>query len=259
MTLPIDLAGTVALVTGGGRGVGAGIATRLLDAGATVVICGRHHPEATPRSRDGATEAEFLAADVREVDQVDVLVDTIVERHGRLDVAVNNAGGSPHTDTATASPRFTDAIIRLNLTAALHVAQRANTQMQQQAGGGVIVNISSLSGLRPTPGTAAYGAAKAGLLSLTETLAMEWAPKVRVNAVSAGMVRTELFEEYYGGPEGAAAVSATVPMGRVAEPADVGNAVAFLASPLAAFVSGANLVVHGGGERLAFTEHLAGG
>lgn len=259
MSLPIDLAGRVALVTGGGRGVGAGIARRLLDAGATVVICGRHHPDSIPAAADGSTAAEFLAADVRDADQVDGLVDTIVERHGRLDVAVNNAGGSPHTDTATASPRFTDAIIRLNLTAAIHVAQRANTQMQQQPDGGLIVNISSLSGLRPTPGTAAYGAAKAGLVNLTETLAMEWAPKVRVNTVSAGMVRTELFEEYYGGPAGAAAVSATVPMGRVAEPADIGNAVAFLASPLAAFVSGANLVVHGGGERLAFNEHLAGG
>lgn len=96
-------------------------------------------------------------------------------------------------------------------------------------------------------------------MSLTESLAMEWAPKVRVNCVSAGMVRTEGFEEYYGGPAGAAAVAATVPLGRVAEPADVGHAVAWLASPLAAFVSGANLVVHGGGERLAFHTQLLGG
>ena len=170
---------------------------------------------------------------------------------------MNNAGGSPNTDSATASPRFSESVVRLNLLAALHVAQRANAQMQQQEGGGAIVNVTSLSGMRPSPGSAAYGAAKAGLLNLTTSLAMEWAPKVRLNCVSAGVVRTELFEDYYGGPEGTAAVAATIPLGRVAEPADVGNAVAFLASPLAAFVSGANLVVHGGGERLAFTEHMS--
>jgi NAD(P)-dependent dehydrogenase (short-subunit alcohol dehydrogenase family) len=122
--------------------------------------------------------------------------------------------------------------------------------MQTQPDGGVIVNITSMSGMRPTPGTAAYGAAKAGLLSLTGTLAVEWAPKVRVNAVSAGIVRTEGFADWYG--DRAEQVAATIPLGRVAEPADVGNAVAFLCSPLAAYVSGANLVVNGGGEQLEF-------
>ncbi len=257
MTIHIDLSEHVALVTGGGRGVGRGIATRLLDAGAVVVVCGRSEPVSLPTATDGSGRvASFLAADVRDPAEVDALVDAVVARHGRLDVAVNNAGGSPNTEAATASPRFSESIVRLNLLAALHVAQRANAQMQQQEGGGAIVNVTSLSGLRPSPGTAAYGAAKAGLLNLTTSLAMEWAPKVRLNCVSAGVVRTELFEDYYGGPEGAAEVAATIPLGRVAEPADVGNAVAFLASPLAAFVSGANLVVHGGGERLAFAEFL---
>ncbi len=126
--------------------------------------------------------------------------------------------------------------------------------MATQAEGGTIVNITSMSGIRPSPGSAAYGAAKAGLANLTGSLAMEWAPKVRVNAVAAGMVRTEIFDEYYGGPDGAAAVAATVPMGRVAEPEEVGDAVVFLCSPLAGFVTGAQLVVNGGGEKLAFNE-----
>jgi NAD(P)-dependent dehydrogenase (short-subunit alcohol dehydrogenase family) len=257
VTIHIDLSEHVALVTGGGRGVGRGVAARLLDAGAEVVVCGRTEPASPPTATDGSGRvASFLAADVRDPAEVDALINAVVARHGRLDVAVNNAGGSPNTEAATASPRFSESIVRLNLLAALHVAQRANAQMQRQEGGGVIVNVTSLSGLRPSPGTAAYGAAKAGLLNLTTSLAMEWAPKVRINCVSAGVVRTDLFEDYYGGPEGAAAVAATIPLGRVAEPADVGNAVAFLASPLAGFVSGANLVVHGGGERLAFAEFL---
>lgn len=252
MTLAIDLTDHIALVTGGGRGVGRGIADTLVEAGARVVVCGRNEPDDLP------DRIEFLPADVREPDAVDALVDAIIARHGRLDLAVNNAGGSPATDAATASPRFSDRVIALNLTSALHVSVAANRVMQQQDTGGSIVNITSLSGHRPSPGTAVYGAAKAGLINLTTSLAMEWAPRVRVNSVSAGMVRTEVFEDYYGGPEGATAVASTVPLGRVADPVDIGRAVAFLASDLAAFVTGADLPVHGGGEKLAFFENLVG-
>ena len=246
MTISLDLSGRAALVTGGARGVGRGITERLVAAGASVTVCGRNEP-AEGSLPEGV---DFVAGDVREADDVERIVATAIERHGRLDLAVNNAGGAPNTDAATASARFSERVLALNLTAALQVAQRANARMQTQDEGGVIVNIGSMSGLRPSPGTAVYGAAKAGLLSLTTTLAVEWAPKVRVNAVSAGIVRTEQFADWYG--DRAEQVAATIPLGRVAEPADVGNAVAFLASPLAAFVTGANLEVHGGGEKLAF-------
>jgi NAD(P)-dependent dehydrogenase (short-subunit alcohol dehydrogenase family) len=124
--------------------------------------------------------------------------------------------------------------------------------MQEQDEGGVIVFIASVSGIRPSPGTAAYGAAKAGLLSLTETLAVEWAPKVRVTAVTAGMIRTEQAELHYGDEEGIAAVGATVPLGRMGDPEDVGDACLFVASPLARYVSGASVLLHGGGEAPAF-------
>jgi NAD(P)-dependent dehydrogenase (short-subunit alcohol dehydrogenase family) len=124
--------------------------------------------------------------------------------------------------------------------------------MQQQDEGGSIINICSVSGIRPSPGTAAYGAAKAGLLSLTTTLAVEWAPKVRVNAITAGMIRTEQAHLHYGDDEGIASVGATVPLGRLGEPEDVGDTCLYLASPLASYVSGANIIVHGGGEKPAF-------
>jgi NAD(P)-dependent dehydrogenase (short-subunit alcohol dehydrogenase family) len=243
VTLDLRLEGAVALITGGMRGIGAGITRTFLRAGATVVACGRSEPGRT------VGNAEFLACDVREPEQVERLVAEVVRRHGRLDVLVNNAGGAPPAAAAQASPRFHSKVVGLNLLAPLAVAQQANAVMQQQDPGGVIVNISSVSATRPSPGTAAYGAAKAGLDSLTASLAVEWAPKVRVNALDVGLVRTELSHLHY--PD-QAAVSRTIPLGRLAEPEEVGACVAFLVSPLASYVSGATLKVHGGGEVPAF-------
>ncbi|MBV8861140.1 MAG: SDR family oxidoreductase [Mycobacterium sp.] len=234
------LAGRVALVTGGVRGVGAGISSILAGQGAAVVTCARRAVEGLPY--------EFHACDVRDEEAVKSLIDRIVEQHGRIDVVVNNAGGSPYVLTAESSPKFNRKIIELNLIGALLVSQYANDKMQGQSGGGAIVNICSLSGRRPSPGTGAYGAAKAGLESLTQTLAVEWAPKVRVNACVVGMVETEQSELFYGDAESIAAISENVPLGRLAKPADVGWAVAFLVSDAASYVSGASLEVHGGGE-----------
>jgi NAD(P)-dependent dehydrogenase (short-subunit alcohol dehydrogenase family) len=240
----------VVLVTGGTKGIGRGISERFLAEGAAVVVCGREAPASLPAS--GANSAEFIAADVRDPKAVDLLFETIVQRHDRLDVLVNNAGGSPFVMADKASPRFHEAIVQLNLLAPLHLAQKANALMQAQAGGGVIEFIASVSALRPSPGTAAYGAAKAGVVSLAQSLAVEWAPKVRVVAISPGLVQTEQSELHYGDAAGVAAVGATVPLGRMALPAEIGEACAWLASPAAAYVSGTNLVLHGGGERPAF-------
>ena len=233
------------LVTGGTRGVGAGIARAFRAAGATVMTCGRTEP-AEPEV------GGFIACDVREPDQVSALVEAVVSRHGRLDVLVNNAGGAPPVPSADASPRFHAGVIGLNLLAPLLVAQTAYPVMRAQDGGGVIIMVSSVSGRRPSPGTAAYGAAKAGLESLTASLAVEWAPEVRVNALAVGLVRTELAHLHYGDADGLAAVARTVPLGRLAEPEEVGACAVFLASPLASYVTGATLAVHGGGERPAF-------
>lgn len=246
--MTVDLSGRVALVTGGGKGVGRGITTAFVDAGAHVVIVSRTEPESLP---DGTT---YVPADVRDPEAVQRAVELIARTHGHLEIAVNNAGGAPPAEAATASARFAEKIVALNLLAPLYVAQAANAVMQQQPNGGCIVNIGSVSGVRPSPGAAVYGAAKAGLAGLTRSLAMEWAPKVRVNLVVAGMVRTEQSGLFYGDEAGLAAVGATVPLGRLAEPADVGAVCVFLAGPGAAYVSGAEVLVHGGGERPPFLD-----
>ncbi len=250
MSISLDLSGRVALITGGSRGIGRGIAEGFLQAGADVAICGRKEPEELP-VHDG-TPAVFFGADVRDPEQVEAMVDAVAERFERLDVLVNNAGGAPFAEAATASPRFSEKVIQLNLIAALHCSQQANRIMQGQASGGSIVNIASVSGVRPSPGTAAYGAAKAGLINLTGTLAIEWAPKVRVNAISGGLIQTEQAHLHYGDDEGIRRVADTVPLKRLGTPSDVAGACLFFASPLASYVSGANLLLHGGGETPAF-------
>ncbi|HYD62053.1 MAG TPA: SDR family oxidoreductase [Noviherbaspirillum sp.] len=240
----------VVLVTGGTRGIGQAIAAAFLGEGAQVVVCGRRAPE-QPVECNGR-DAVFMQVDVRDTEQVKAMVDGIVERFGRLDIVVNNAGGSPPVLAADASPRFHESIVRLNLLAPLDLAQRANACMQRQPEGGVVLFIGSISGLRPSPGTAAYGAAKAGVISLVRSLAIEWAPKVRVMALSPGLVLTDDAREHYGDEAGLAAVAATVPAGRLAMPDDIAAGCLFLASPAAAHATGSNLVMDGGGERPAF-------
>lgn len=239
------------MVTGGAKGVGRGISESFLLAGDTVIVCGRHAPPELPQSHGRC--AEFIACDVREAEARAALFDEIRARHGRLDVLINNAGGAPYALAADASPRLHEKIIALNLLAPLHLAQAANALMQQGQGG-VIVFVASISALRPSPGTAAYGAAKAGVLSLVQSLAIEWAPKVRVVAVSPGPVQTEQAHLHFGDERGIAAVAKTIPLGRLATPADVGAACVWLCSPEAAYATGTNLVLHGGGERPAFLD-----
>ena len=249
---PMDFSGRVVLVTGGGKGVGRGISERFLAAGAKVAICGRNPPDQLPAAN--GREAFFVPCDVRKYDELETLIDTVVARCGRLDVLVNNAGGAPHADAATVSPRFHESIIALNLTSALHAAQLANRVMQGQASGGSIINIASVSTIRPSPGTAAYGAAKAGLVNLGHSLAVEWGPLVRINAIIAGLVETEQSHLHYGDAAGVAAVGRTIPLGRMAVPEDIGDACLFLASPLASYISGTSIAVHGGGEKPAFLQ-----
>ncbi|RJF88810.1 SDR family oxidoreductase [Oleomonas cavernae] len=248
MSVLLDFTGKAVVVTGGTKGTGRVIATRFLEAGARVLICGRNAPASLPAA--GGREAVFVAADVRDPDQARRVIEAAVEAFGRLDVLINNAGGSPASDAATASPRFAEQILRLNLLAPLYLSQAACLAMRGP--GGSIVNIASVSAVRPSPGTAVYGAAKAGLVSLTRSLAQEWAPSVRVNAIIAGMIKTEAALDHYGGAEGLARIEAALPQGRMAAPGDIADACLFLASALAGHVTGAALEVHGGGEKPPF-------
>ena len=240
------LRGQAAIVTGGTRGIGAAIAARFLAAGASVLVCGRHPPDRLPAG--GGRTAEFMVADVREPDQARALVEEAETRFGRLDIAVNNAGGAPPADTATVSPGFIAKIVALNLLAPFYVAQAANIVMQRQDNGGLIINIGSVVAASPVPGSAVYAASKAGLAVATRALAVEFGPKVRVNQVTVGLVLTDQAEAYYGDEDGQRAVAGLIPAGRMAVPDDVADACLLLASPLAGYVNGAEIRLDGGGE-----------
>ena len=246
----------MALVTGGTRGLGRALVQDLLAAGWDVVACGRKEPE--PISH-GRAQASFIPCDVRQADQVEALMKEVESRHGRLDLLINNAGGSPVVSAAEASPRFSESIIGLNLLGPLHMARAAHGLMIRQDEGGAIINIASISGLRPSPGTAAYGAAKAGLLSLTQALAMEWGPRIRVNAIIVGLLATEsAVIDHYGGEDGLMKIADSLPMKRLAEAKDIAAVIGFLTSPQAAYISGAQIAVHGGGEKPNYLSLIAG-
>lgn len=251
MAYSIDMSGQVVLVTGGAKGVGDGIVETFLRAGAEVEICGRNAPAAL-REVDGRTP-RFSPVDVREADQAAAWVQDVADRRGRVDVVVNNAGGAPFADFATASPRFHAKIADLNFMAVAYVSHAAYPVLKES--GGSVLNISSISARRPSPGTAVYGAAKAAVDSLTSSLAVEWAPDIRVNAVSCGLVATPGSTDHYGDEKQFARVAATIPRGVFASPLDVGAACLLLASPLAAHITGAVLNVDGGGEWPAFLQH----
>lgn len=212
-------------------------------------MCARRPPEVP------LPGVEFTAVDLRDRTAVHDFVGGLP----RLDVLVNNVGGSPYRPLGGGESGGGGGdverharVIELNLITPLTVSLAAYEHLKRARGS--VVMIGSVSGSRPSPGTAAYGAAKAGLEHLARSMAVEWAPEVRVNTLVVGMVRTELSHLHYGGADGLDAVARTVPAGRLADPSDIGGAVVFLASDAAGYISGASLLMHGGGERPAFLD-----
>lgn len=253
---PMDMTGRMVIVTGGTKGLGRVMAEKFLEHGAEVLICARNPPENPVEARQRS--ATFVAADVRDPHQVAEVVAAARSVGGGIDVLVNNAGGAPPVATAGASPRFNEKVIALNLLAPLTMAQAVQPVMSGQSDGGVIINIASVSGTRPNPSAAAYGAAKAGLINLTGTLAHEWGPAIRVVAVVVGFVLTDRAHLFYGDADGIDAVGRTLALERLADPAEIATAVLFLASPLASYISGTALEVHGGGEQPAYLSASTG-
>ncbi len=246
----LDFTGKTVIVTGGTKGIGQVIASSFLAHGANVVICARNAPEAPVAV--GANEAVFVACDVRDPEQVKAVAQTALDRFGRIDVLVNNAGGAPPADSATVSARFNERIIALNLLAPITFSQAVHDAMQANDSGGVILNISSVSGVRPNPAGVAYGAAKAGLSNVAQTLAVEWGPKIRVLTVTVGLIVTEEAHLFYGDQTGIDRVAATIPARRMGTPDDIADVVLFLASPMARWMTGTDVAVHGGGEIPAY-------
>jgi NAD(P)-dependent dehydrogenase (short-subunit alcohol dehydrogenase family) len=242
-----DLTGRVVWVTGSSRGIGAGVAEHLSRHGAEVVVHGRKPgstDEVLGRLDDGRSSA--VHGDVRDPDAVAAAVDEIEQRHGRLDGVVANVGGAGYGSLDDTDPaRFTRQL-ELNLVSAFTTLRAAHRLLD--GAGGAAVMISATAATNATPLFAAYGAAKAGVEHLARSMAAEWGPRVRVNAVSPGLIRTEgsMTAVFRGSAGLVERAGRTTAVGRVGEPDDIAWACHFLLSPAASFISGATLVVDGG-------------
>lgn len=257
------LEGQVALVTGGGTGIGLGISELLAELGAHVVIASRkpqHLEQALAGILARGHKASTVQLDVRDAERVKAVVDEIAAEHGRIDLLVNNAAGNFYAPSATLSPNAWKAVVEIDLYGTFYCSQAVYPVMARQ-GGGRIVSTSMTLHYRGWPLMAHATAAKAGVDALTRTLAVEWAPqRIRVNAIAPGPIPTEGVRKAFtppaesGVPDVFAAAEEKmaeyartgIPLGRWGTPRDIANMVAFLASPAGDWITGAIFVVDGG-------------
>ena len=251
----VDFRGQKIIVTGGGRGIGRGITKAFAKAGAEVIICARNKPE--DFSDDISQKIHFTALDIRLPDSAEKLIEFSTYHEGELTTLINNAGGSPAIASEEASASLTEKVIQLNLLAPIFLSQATYKHMKKHHIKGSIINISSVSAIRSSPTTVAYGAAKAGLLNMTTSLAMEWAPHIRVNAIIAGLIKTEASKKHYGGEKGMHYLAQSLPMKRMGKPDDIAHTCLFLADAKSSYISGACVEVFGGGEPPSFLKIIA--
>ena len=242
------LDGKVAIVTGSGRGIGAGCAIAFADAGCDVVVSARTVPqleEIAEKIRARGQRALVVECDVLDAEQRTNLVNRAVDEFGRIDILVNNAGGWPPKATLDTTEDEFDACFRFNVTTALAMTRLAVPLMAKTAGSGAIVNISSVAGRFNARGFAAYGTAKAALTFLTKSLAQDFAPKVRVNGIAVGSILTSALAGFMTDDFERQMLEKT-PMKRLGEVEDIAACALFLASPAASYVTGEIYGVNGG-------------
>jgi NAD(P)-dependent dehydrogenase (short-subunit alcohol dehydrogenase family) len=260
--LPGLLKDRVAIVTGGGTGIGRAIALELAELGADVVVASRdlQHLEPTAVEIRGLGRRSLaVPTDIRVPAQVEALVEQTVAHLGRIDIHVNNAGGQYPGPAEELSAEGWRSVIDLNLNGTFYCAQAAARQMMR-TGGGAIVNIVASFGLRGTPGLAHSAAARAGVVNLTRTLALEWAKhNIRVNAVAPGVIMTEgALSEMLISPETIERIERAIPLKRLGTPEDVAHVVTFLVSDAAAYITGETIAADGGnwhGHGLSFVAY----
>jgi NAD(P)-dependent dehydrogenase (short-subunit alcohol dehydrogenase family) len=240
----------IAIVTGAGRGIGKGLALGFAEAGANVVVAARTVAEieaVAAQIREMGRKALAVPTDVRQGDQINNMVQKTLEEFGRIDVLINNAGGSFVVMAMDMSENAWDAIVRENLKPVFLCSKIVGKVMLDQKEGNII-NISSGAGEGASPGLCAYGASKAGVINLTRTLAaLEWAPHVRVNCIAPGAIETPGLRETSSQQLGEAV--ANIPLGRMGQPEDIATAAIYLASDAAEWVTGITIDVDGGPVR----------
>jgi NAD(P)-dependent dehydrogenase (short-subunit alcohol dehydrogenase family) len=238
------LQGQKAVITGGGSGIGRAVCQRFAAHGATVAVL--DIDKATATATADAVGGLAFEVDVTDAEAMRVTVAEATAALGGLSLLMNNAGGSTMAPIAGWDPDEWDRLVRLNLTGVWN-GMRAGVPHILANGGGAIVNTSSISATRPSAGEAPYSAAKAGVMALTASAALEYGPRIRVNAVAPGMIRTNLTKPLLDGlPDEVERYLRTTPMGRVGDPEDIADVVLFLCSDLARFITGQTLVVDGG-------------
>jgi 7-alpha-hydroxysteroid dehydrogenase len=252
------LDGKVAIVTGAGRGIGAGIALAFAEAGADVALGARTLPEVeavAAQIRALGRRAIALPCDVMQRAQLEALVEQTTKELGRIDLLVNNAGGAPWTPFLKTSERAFEEAYRFNVTSAFLLSRLAVPRMLEH-GSGVIVNVSSAMGRVTDRGFSAYGAAKAALSHLTRLLATELAPKIRVNALAVGAVETSALAPFLKAEGMREKMESLTPLGRIGQPEDIAAAAVWLASDAGSWVTGKVIEVDGGQETTNFPIRL---